>query len=763
MNIGMILTSFIFIVFSITLINATCKETRTVDGRQRCIVSCDYGVKVCECEVGYECEFSLNIERLTTFTSYRILGGLERRLGISGVSYNINSSGHEEPSGSGDCSNYLDSSMFNCTEPNWVDGKNYRSIIALNGLVPGPTIIVDENATVIINVRNRLLSGGISIHWHGLRQFNTPWMDGVGLVTQCNIGAFTSFQYKYIALPSGTYWYHSHSGTQRSDGLFGILIIRERIDSITQIKADLATKFGIPNYIDTPGQHSITLTDWYREEGDVVYHNDNSEIGFFPSIPLGQVPIKLNPAFEDTRTFDNSDISPVPFYSGLINGNGRHESVAYIQTRLSIFTVEMGNLYRFRLIGSMGILPYRLSIAGHKLIVVATDGRWVEPVRNVEYIMIHSGERYDFILNATGPVRDYWIEANTMEINFTGNAPYETLGHVAEGILHYSTGPGDNGVKSSQYENIKQTSPPVQCRSEAPCVAVNCPFQQFLPVYNITCINADELTLLIETPEIEIPDSDPTDSNTFFLNFNFAGESDSSTINGRNFIFPPVAPVVQRELFNEQAKICNNSISCDPYSVDDCLCTHLLTLEYNQTIEFVVSSIAPGDHFLHPLHVHGHTFQLLKIGYPEYSNITGFALGDAADLTCENQPCTSTRFTTPKSFLVTNKTVRKDTVMIPGGGYVVLRFISDNPGAWFLHCHIMNHELEGMTLIIDEAPNNQNSPPDGLAQCQNFVFSDEEFYEKLGFNPNSAGPQFDTLMVLILVVLAVLIGGILSN
>ncbi|KAI6657336.1 L-ascorbate oxidase-like [Oopsacas minuta] len=753
----------ILILASITLIHATCLEKLTVDGRPRCIVDCSYGGKVCECEVGYDCEFSLNIERLTTFTSYHILGGLTRRLGISGVNYYINGSGAEVPVGEGECSDYRDSSVVQCTEPNWVDGENYRSIIAVNGLVPGPTIIVDESATVIINVTNRLLSGGVSIHWHGLRQFNTPWMDGVGLVTQCNIGAFTSFQYKYIAAPSGSYWYHSHSGTQRADGLFGALIIRESADSINLAKSILATRFGVGNFVDTPGEHSLTLTDWYREEGDVVYHNDNSEIGFYPQIPLGNIPIPLSQAFEDTRTFDNSDISPVPFFSGLINGLGRHETVPYIQTRLSIFTVELGKLYRFRVIGSMGILPYRLSIAGHKLIIVATDGYFVEPVRDVDYLIIHSGERYDFILNATGPVDNYWIEANSMEINITGNAPYETLGHVAEGILHYSTGPGDNGVQSSNYSTIKESSPPLQCLAGTPCIAVNCPFQSFLPVYNINCVNADQLTLLVETPNAEVPSSDPTESNTHFLNFNFAGEAGSSTINGRNFIFPPAPPVVQRDLFNEQAQICDNSISCDPFNIDDCLCTHVLTLDYNQTVQLVVSSIQPGDHFLHPLHIHGHTFQLLKIGYPDYNSSTGFASGNAQDLTCENTPCTIVRFTTPQSFEITNKTVRKDTVMIPGGGYVVLRFISDNPGAWFLHCHIMNHELEGMTLIIDEAPDYQNPAPDGLAQCQNFLFSDAEFYDKLKFNPEGNGTEslHYTRWIFVVLIISVVISGII--
>ena len=730
------------ILFLISLLPSTfsnCSQKVLINGRERCMVQCGYGNKVCECDrSSEECMFTLNIERLTTFTSYRIIGESNRILGISGVSYYINSTGNENPLTIGECSNYLDNSTSQCTEPNWVDGKNYRSIIAINGIIPGPTLIVDENATVIINVHNRLLSNGISIHWHGLRQFNTPWMDGVGMVTQCNIAAFTSFQYTYLAQPSGTFWYHSHSGTQRSDGLFGALVIRESLQRITEINLDLTENYGISGYFDNPDVHTLTLTDWYREEGDVVYHNDNSEIGFFPEIPLGQVPISLNNAFEDTRTFDNSDISPVPFYSGLINGLGRHESKSYIETRLSIFTVKLGNIYRFRLIGSMALLPYRFSISGHKLIVAATDGFWIEPIREVDYIIIHSGERYDFLLNATGPIGDYFMEANSMEINITGSPPFETLGHVAEGILHYSTGINDNGVLSSKYEEIKRESPRLDCNSVTPCRAVNCPFQYFLASYHTQCINVDNFRLLEETPGKELPSSTVAEENVFFLNFNFAGESGSSTINGRNYIFPPVPPVVQRTLFKQQSEICNNSISCDPFNITKCLCTHVLTLPYNKSIQLVISSIQPDDYILHPLHIHGHTFQVLKIGYPTYSDTNGFVQSNSRDIICVGSSCSSTRFNDQMTFIVSNKTVRKDTIVIPGGGYVVVSFISDNPGAWFLHCHIMNHELEGMTLIIDEAPDYQNPPPSGLQQCQNFQFNIEEFYDKLSFNPSSA-------------------------
>jgi iron transport multicopper oxidase len=32
--------------------------------------------------------------------------------------------------------------------------------------------------------------------------------------------------------------------------------------------------------------------------------------------------------------------------------------------------------------------------------------------------------------------------------------------------------------------------------------------------------------------------------------------------------------------------------------------------------------------------------------------------------------------------------LRRDTIQIPGGGFVSLRFVADNPGAWLFHCHI---------------------------------------------------------------------------
>ena len=44
--------------------------------------------------------------------------------------------------------------------------------------------------------------------------------------------------------------------------------------------------------------------------------------------------------------------------------------------------------------------------------------------------------------------------------------------------------------------------------------------------------------------------------------------------------------------------------------------------------------------------------------------------------------------------------VRKDSVGVVNGGYAIIRFIADNPGWWFFHCHVDFHAGIGMALVI---------------------------------------------------------------
>ena len=55
--------------------------------------------------------------------------------------------------------------------------------------------------------------------------------------------------------------------------------------------------------------------------------------------------------------------------------------------------------------------------------------------------------------------------------------------------------------------------------------------------------------------------------------------------------------------------------------------------------------------------------------------------------------------------------VGKDTVIVPFGGCTVIRFVVDNLGWWFLHCHIEIHQLEGMAIVIKELQSGKKGKP----------------------------------------------------
>ena len=54
---------------------------------------------------------------------------------------------------------------------------------------------------------------------------------------------------------------------------------------------------------------------------------------------------------------------------------------------------------------------------------------------------------------------------------------------------------------------------------------------------------------------------------------------------------------------------------------------------------------------------------------------------------------------------------------MPFGGYTVIWFIVDNPRWWFFHCHIEIHQLEGMSAVVRELPN--ELPPEFSNNGQN--------------------------------------------
>ena len=707
---------------------------------------CTYQQKVCECpSANTECYFTLVVEQLLTLTSYRLVqssdGNFIRELNGGSWSYTINETGQLVPIESNGLADVdvsecrLFGEQFlqnNCSIPMTTDSLTFGEFYAINGILPGPTMVVYQDQTISIKVVNNLFNEEVTIHWHGIHQVDSPWMDGVNHITQCPIPTHATFNYIFKASPSGTMWYHSHVGTQRGEGLFGSLIIRESQDMTEATKQQLQRLLGEPSVIDIVDDpaHTVSLLDWQRDlllatltflSNQLITFDINDQTIETFTVPRG-------PA--------GGEVSRIPYWAGLINGLGRQKAVPYKRSRLSVFNIDYKDdsnprrYYRFRLVGAQNRFMYRFSIAEHQLIVIATDGYLTEP-KVVDYILIHTGERYDFLLN---PKRQnetigkdtFLILAETVQ----------TDPDTAEAFLHYGTG----SVPTTSYGEIVQNTVARNCNTNNLCKALNCPFERYSSREFINCIPVTELQLLFPT-ELEKVPLLPDDDHTEFFDFAFTGSAESAAVNGRNFRVPSGSLQTQSEDLPEDEKCALGTIGCtNDLDLNPCICTHIVDIDDSYTtIQFVLTAIGDGGRTYHPIHLHGHSFHVAGIFYGESTeNDTSGEISVALnqDVTCNNDIyCTDPGWAgDPVDGTVTSRTVRKDTIVVPAKGYVVIRFIADNWGYWYLHCHIESHLVEGMSVVINEVQSRHNPPPDRQVdqQCGNFNWTVDEFNEHVG-------------------------------
>jgi len=590
------------------------------------------------------------------------------------------------------------------TIPATVDGF-FRPIIAINTHMPGPTIIAHEGQPLSITVYNELLGvKGISVHWHGMHQVGSTRMDGVAYITQRPIMPYQSYRYHYKATPPGTHWYHAHSGAQRTDGLVGALIVKESTPDSRYT-------------IDLPDQHTLILADWFLEASIDVYQQVQSRVRFWKELKTESSSTQYI-VFSSTFGPDGTLIGFAPFWSATINGKGRHynENGEANFAEVSYFNVIPNQRYRFRLIGTQSIYALRFSIEGHKLTVISSDGFKINSIANVDYVIVNTGERYDVVVDTGGKdIRDYWMLAETLEVDngdcFNNPVPV----HRAEAVLHYE------GSVTSSIQHPPRTW---TCKEHSKCLAVNCPFKQYGNI--MKCVNVDEFRSSFYHVDPRIYGH----AITKFYGFGFDGDASisSSSIDGVNFRFPPKSPLVE-----PGTEYTCPGVGCDHDKFERCSCTSVTHILYERVVEFafvnrIVSNGAFGS--AHPVHMHGHSFYIVKAGYPNYDE-NGKFISPNDDIECIVQStksaCTE-HFITIESeadgkktviqrlkwrklnsqnitigeFNKNNAPIRKDTVIVPFGGYVVIRFISDNPGLWFLHCHIEPHQLEGMAAVISE-------------------------------------------------------------
>lgn len=564
-----------------------------------------------------------------------------------------------------------------------------RLVLVFNGSLPGPAIEVYEHQTVMVHVINKLHNDGVTVHWHGVHQVGTPFMDGVAFVSQCPILPGKKFTYLFEASPKGTLWYHSHMGSQRTMGLYGPLIVHERHPTE-------------PKY----EEFIWTVSDWN--------HEYDSEVGFYKMV-YGIYEGRTK--YQGTRSLDGSFFSWFQYHSGLLNGRGRFydpQTGTHNDAPLTSFTVVQGRMYRVRLINAGGLFPFRISIDGHLISVIASDGYYLEPVL-AQSIIINPGERFDFIIVANQSVGNYWIRGVTLEAGYN---------HTLEGILHYE-GASDYGDPVTHRHN---------CTSSQPCVVVNCPFSSYPKEKNTVCVSFDELK---SSDVVDTPLAEKDSFEEKFLNFAFPGYRwTPGSINGRAFEQPTVTAISDKKVTDTSCQM----EECGEEKV--CKCTWALHLTHGKTYQFVFLNMGKGKGWSHPIHMHGHSFYVLKMGYGRYDQITGMQIGDNLDVNCRGNAdrqksfCNNATWQDPAWLngnvpgIEISRPPRKDTLIVPTGGYAVVRIRADNPGLWMMHCHIQTHNLDGMAMILNESFSQISELHGKFPPCSAYeYFNDDEVNE----------------------------------
>ncbi len=144
-----------------------------------------------------------------------------------------------------------------------------------NGTTPGPTIEAVEGDRLRILVTNKLKEH-TTIHWHGI--LLPSGMDGVGGLSQPQIGPGETFAYEFTLKQHGTQMYHPHADemTQMAVGMMGMFIIHPREGEAIPIDRDYC--FITHNWALHPGT--------YRPDPSVLQDFDlwtfNSKV--FPAI-----------------------------------------------------------------------------------------------------------------------------------------------------------------------------------------------------------------------------------------------------------------------------------------------------------------------------------------------------------------------------------------------------------------------------------------------------------------------------------------------
>ncbi|KAL4185277.1 hypothetical protein AMTRI_Chr10g5100 [Amborella trichopoda] len=360
--------------------------------------------------------------------------------------------------------------------------------------------------------------------------------------------------------------------------------------------------------------------------------------------------------------------------------------------------VEPGKTYLLRLINAALNDELFFSIANHSLTVVEADAIYVKPFST------------NVVVLAPGQTTNVLLTTKSQPANAT----------FLMSARPYATGPAtfDNSTTAGilQYHQTNLTSP----SSSTSKFRLLSPT---LPTINDTNFVTSFTQKLKSLANNQFPANVPqkVDKQFFFTvglgtspcpkNQTCQGPNGTkltASINNVSFVLPSIAMLqahfsaklagVYTTDFPNNPPFPFNYTGSPPNNTMVISGTKTVVLKFNTSVEVVLQDTGILGAESHPLHLHGFNFFVMGQGFGNYDPSKDPAKFNLVD------------------------PMERNTVGVPSGGWVAIRFLADNPGVWFMHCHLEVHTSWGLKMawvVMDGKLPNQKllPPPSDLPQC----------------------------------------------
>ncbi|XP_048326381.2 putative laccase-9 isoform X1 [Ziziphus jujuba] len=355
--------------------------------------------------------------------------------------------------------------------------------------------------------------------------------------------------------------------------------------------------------------------------------------------------------------------------------------------------VNYNNTYLLRVVNAVMNEEMFFGIANHTLTVVAQDAAYIKHIVT-DYIMITPGQTMDILFTANQTPSYYYMAAKPyISIQFDNlfdEADEEY--NSTSAVVHY------NGTytppSSPSYPNLPNNTN--QDAADNFTAKIKSLYNVTVPT-NIT----KSMFITIAVNQIECANQScggPNNNRIAASLTNITFDAPTLDIlyayywsinNGTYTTDFPARPL---HYFNFTSG--NNTL----YEYNPMVGTNVTKVKYGEAVEIVYQGTNLGGAQNHPMHLHGFSFYLIGTGYGIFNETSS-----------------------PESYNLDDPPL-VNTIGVPRNGWSAVRFIADNPGVWFMHCHIEEHATWGMAtvIIVENGPTNQTSmkpPPPNMPSC----------------------------------------------